>query len=887
MNRARSALDNVQSTPTVAIGQARAILADSSATDEERATALWAMGRAASELDDVERATASLEDGLAIALAAGLAALASDIRVSLSVLRLTGGDTAGARALLDEAEADASAGGPRGRLVMQRGLVDLHVGDLEAAIAHLDAALPHLADGGDEMARARLLINRGVALIVSGELDRGEADCLGARELADRLGQRMISAGAAQNLGFVADRKGDLPAALAWFDEARAGYAALGSPRRVMVTLETDHGSVLLNGGLYAEAAAAAERAAALAGAAGNRLAEGEAVLLLARARLAEGDHAGAERHATAAADHFEHCDRRSWVAAAEYIGLQAAAARIATPDEVLLDRAVTIADALDASGRRREALEVRTFAGRTALALGRADTARHQLTLAAAARDSGSSSVRADAWLAAASLHLVDGDKPAAARALARGMDIVEERRSMLGSTELRAHASINASGLAELGLRLAFDDDSPAEVLRWAERWHAGAIRQPPEQPRPGSRLAEALVELRQAHADAAAGPSDPFDDDGVDGTIARLERQIRHLSRQVATNGGGPDHGGPVDAEALGALLGEDLLVELVVVGSELRAVTVTADRLQTHRLASTDLVADLVDKAGSALARLAYGRSPDRVRQATSRALADSASRLDELLLAPLDLPPDVRVVVVPTGPLQRLPFALLPRLADRPVTVTPSASVWAAGAVPADGRHGARARTVLACGTALPGGEREVDDLRSLYPDPTVLVGSAATVPAVAGAMEWADIVHLAAHGRFRHDNPMFSSLALHDGPLTVYDIESLRSAPRTVILSACDAARASVHRGDELLGTAASLLQVGVRTVVAPMTVVPDARAVPRLMVELHRRLVAGDRPDEALVRARQVLVAEFDALDMAVAAAFVAIGTHLPRVSS
>ena len=73
----------------------------------------------------------------------------------------------------------------------------------------------------------------------------------------------------------------------------------------------------------------------------------------------------------------------------------------------------------------------------------------------------------------------------------------------------------------------------------------------------------------------------------------------------------------------------------------------------------------------------------------------------------------------------------------------------------------------------------------------------------------------ADLVHLAAHGSFRADSPLFSSVLLADGPLTVYDLERLRRAPAVVVLSACEAAVAAVHDGDELLGTAAALLGAG------------------------------------------------------------------------
>lgn len=47
--------------------------------------------------------------------------------------------------------------------------------------------------------------------------------------------------------------------------------------------------------------------------------------------------------------------------------------------------------------------------------------------------------------------------------------------------------------------------------------------------------------------------------------------------------------------------------------------------------------------------------------------------------------------------------------------------------------------------------------------------------------------------HLACHGTFRADNPLFSHLQLADGPLTVADLSALRQAPGLLMLSSCDA----------------------------------------------------------------------------------------------
>ena len=129
------------------------------------------------------------------------------------------------------------------------------------------------------------------------------------------------------------------------------------------------------------------------------------------------------------------------------------------------------------------------------------------------------------------------------------------------------------------------------------------------------------------------------------------------------------------------------------------------------------------------------------------------------------------------------------------------------------------------------------------------------------------------LAHLACHGSFRSDNPLFSTLRVADGDITVYDLEQCRRLPRTMVLSACNAAVSTVLRGGSLLGMSSALIQLGVSSVIAPLTPVSDERSVD-LMTRLHQELRAGARPAVALARAAAV----GDELD-ATAAAFVVIG--------
>jgi len=886
VNRAQRVLDHVQSRPGDAVRWSLELLDDPSATPPELVGAWWALGRAYAELDRLDQGIDALAEAIERANGFGLTEMAADIRVSLATCLLLAGDTGQARDQLVRAEPHLTTDASRGRLVMQRGFIDMHQGAMADAVTNFEAAEP-LLTGSDELARARLLMNRGVANTMLGHISRGEADFLAALGLANDLGQDMLAAGANQNLGFAAGRRGDLPAALRWFNEARARYEGLGSPRRVMVTLEIDTCNVLLAGGLYTDAAAAAGRAVALATATGNRLDEAEARLLAARAHLAGGDLTEGEKEAGAAAALFRESERAPWVALAEHVGLTAAARR-SPPSESLLRRAVASAEHLTASGWRREALEVRTFAGRTALALGLVDEARAHLAPLAGEVDDGSAALRATAWLATATLRLADGDRAGAKAALSAGMAVVEEHRATLGSTELRAHVTIKAAELAELGLRLATEDGDPRETLEWAERWHAGALSAAPPRAEPDSALARTLTELREVHVSMMARTADPFDDVDPDRRIAALERRIRDLSRSVSGGGSSAVEARAAEADlpALQRSLGSSVLVEYFSVGGDLHAVVAEGSArsgavgtgVRLASLGRLDEVDDAVRRMRATLARLAYGQGSDSALRATAEALNAIAASLDERLVAKLGLPPRVDVVVVPTGPLQGLPWPALPSLARRTVTVSPSGCLWV-GTGPGQQVAGPTGRALLVCGAGLPGGEAEIERLRRIHGGAIVLTGEQATVPAVTRAMARADLVHLAAHGSFRADNPMFSSLGLHDGPLTVYDLESLSRAPTTVILPACDAGRASVRHGDELLGTAAALLQVGVRTVIAPVTVVPDASVVPPLMEELHRLIGAGVAPAAALVQARRELARTLDDVQVATAASFVAIG--------
>ncbi|WP_223179522.1 CHAT domain-containing protein [Streptomyces griseicoloratus] len=154
--------------------------------------------------------------------------------------------------------------------------------------------------------------------------------------------------------------------------------------------------------------------------------------------------------------------------------------------------------------------------------------------------------------------------------------------------------------------------------------------------------------------------------------------------------------------------------------------------------------------------------------------------------------------------------------------------------------------------------------------------PVVLEGDDARVPRVLEELDGAALAHIAAHGTFRADSPLFSSLRMADGPLIVHDFERLDRSPYRIILSCCDTARFASVGADELLGLVTALLPLGTAGVVACSAPVNDAAVVP-LMLALHKGLDAGLSLAEALRDARAALPG--DATHQATGWAFSAFG--------
>lgn len=178
--------------------------------------------------------------------------------------------------------------------------------------------------------------------------------------------------------------------------------------------------------------------------------------------------------------------------------------------------------------------------------------------------------------------------------------------------------------------------------------------------------------------------------------------------------------------------------------------------------------------------------------------------------------------------------------------------------------------------MLLAGPGLDTGGAEVPVLAARHRDAVLLDGMNATVEAAMAALDGAELAHVAAHGHFRADSPLFSSLDMADGPLTVHDLERLRVAPHRLVLSACESGVLAPVGAEELLGLASALFAIGTAGLVSSVAEVND-EATAALMVDLHDRLADGAGLAESLLGAREA--ASGDPAREAAAAAFLALG--------
>jgi len=308
-----------------------------------------------------------------------------------------------------------------------------------------------------------------------------------------------------------------------------------------------------------------------------------------------------------------------------------------------------------------------------------------------------------------------------------------------------------------------------------------------------------------------------------------VRALERQLsRSLDdlRQTDEEFSALQSGASVSLEEIRSSLASDtMLLEYYQARGQTYVCVVGRDQLDVVPLGPIAHVRSLLRLLQFQLAKFRLG--PDYVGAFAGQLQAATEMHLRGLhaaLIAPIrDRLRAAHLVVVPHDVLHFLPFHALfdgeRFLMDEfTLSYAPSASVYQLCRTKQAGSNGG-ALIMGVPDSLTPYIADEVQAVASVLPDPRVFLGAEATARQLHRYGIESRFVHIATHGMFRRDNPMFSSIRLGDGPLSVYDLYELRLSAELVTLSGCGTGLSVVVGGDEQLGLVRGLLYAGARGV--------------------------------------------------------------------
>jgi CHAT domain-containing protein len=760
-----------------------------------------------------------------------------------------------------------------------RGAVRHEQGRLEAARRDFDQAamLPGGASDPElDSQRAALLQNSGrlqeAAALYRRILSRSDTPADVRTKAANNLGLievwcgrsdsalewLEVAAGAAEAVGpgaaaFVAAsrawatvRSGELSRGLELYDEAEDRWQSAGIP---LAELYAEHADALADLRLIPEALREAERAVVALDQHGFALIAAEAQLRLARLTLLQGQPRAAAVAADLVAARLRGHGRAAWSSQARLVAVDARLAMSTVgPDDLAVARRAAIT--LERAGLVAEAVDGHLTAGRVAAAFGRRRAAEDAWQRAELLAQGAPLLVRLKGRLAAALAAELAGRADLVLRRARAGLADLARHRAALPSVELRARASAHGAELGGLGLAASSGRRSAGDVLMWMERTRSAALGT--VDPPAVAGIEEELGLLRatqsaiaEAKRDASAALSD---------LLARqtaIEERIRRATWRQRASTEAADR--PRSISEIRDALGGQTLVEYDVLGATIVAAVVTARRSWLVELGPLDPVRRLMDDLSFALRRLARTRNSPASVTAARDSAEGALMALSTHLVAPLALAAPEEVVVVPVGGLHQIPWTAL---LDAPVSVAPSASVWVRTATRPRPSH---ERVSLVAGPELDGAVAEVEAIARVHDGADVVVPPRSDTAAVTTSLAAASLAHLACHGSVRSDNPMFSSLLVSDGPLTVHELDRRGIAPHRMVLAACEASSDVVYPGNEALGFVSTLLAGGTSGLIASSVVIPDWDVVP-LMTALHGSLRAGSTMAIALHEARRSL---------------------------
>lgn len=694
------------------------------------------------------------------------------------------------------------------------------------------------------------------------------------------------------NLGCLALFQGQYDQALDYLESSRRRYVSLGMPHESAVA-ELEMADAYLELNLAPEAAAIyarviptfaemglrAEQARALANQGRAQLLLGQ--LDLARSALSEARTLYAAEENTVGEAVVTLTEAQLHYADGRYAQAMAAATAAEGP--------------LSEAGTWGRLLLARWLRGDAARLLGQFADARRILTAAMQeAEQQITPQVTQRCLTSLGLLAAAEGDQDQAEDAFKHAVALIEELRAPLPAEDFRtAFVADKLTPYAELA-RLCLNDgrsERVAEALEYVERARSralldmmgGALSAQLKSSDPfEAELLARLEKLREELNWYYSQINHPRDDGAANRNAAMMaamhtavrerEDAVLQITRQLQQRGQNTFiREAHLDLRLLQRDLGDDtVLVEFFSLDGQLLAFVVTQERVDVVREMGREAEAEAaLEQLRFQLEALRF--SPGRFSQHMTQ-LAQRARRylalLYDLLLRPLE--PRLgerRLVIVPHRALHYVPFHALYDgsgyvIERREVVYAPSAGVLRQCLAQPEPEW-QRALLMGVPDADIPRVREEIAALAPLFSQSVTLLETQATRTALKSQVSTVDVVHMACHGQFRPDNPLFSALRLADGWLTVrdaYDLDLQQCG--LVVLSACETGVSALAPGDDLIGLARGFFSAGAPALIVSLWTVDD-EATARLMSHFYARLRTGDRPAAALRYAQRCLLAE------------------------
>ncbi len=382
-----------------------------------------------------------------------------------------------------------------------------------------------------------------------------------------------------------------------------------------------------------------------------------------------------------------------------------------------------------------------------------------------------------------------------------------------------------------------------------------------------------------LRDLHADyrqleiAGLSPAGEADPNGAPNTPAthikdlrdRVRRREEELSRRVTgarsgyASGLQLPAGQPVDPALLHQAVPQGtLLLEYYEIRGVLHVCLIDSKAMRIVPVTELDRIRTALRYLQLQIARVrSGGADAAHFARRSAQAAQVHLQELHQALLGPIGevLERYSHLVIMPCGILHEVPFHALfdgnTWLIDtHTISFAPSARVFAlCTSRPASGQVGALVLGVPDEGT--PAIEVEAKVVAESL-DGSLFLGGEATSDVLRQYGPRCRYVHVATHGIFRRDNPLFSAIRLGDCRLNVLDLYSLSLDADLVTLSGCSTGLNAVIGGDELMGLIRGVLYAGARSVLASLWDVHD-QSTTEFMKSFYDGVKGGKAMPEAL----------------------------------